>query len=93
MRSCKLPLARFAALFLLICPPHLPATEIPAESPDDPWRSSTQMAAAAQALVAEYARNAEFDAADAQLEAIAAAGWDKLWFSWRGPVDPQGRFY
>lgn len=45
------------------------------------------------ALVAEYVRNAEFDAADAQLETIAAAGWDKLWFSWRGPVDPQGRFY
>lgn len=46
-----------------------------------------------QTLVAEYVRNAEFDAADAQLEVIAAAGWDKLWFSWRGPVDPQERFY
>lgn len=46
-----------------------------------------------QALVAEYVHNAEFDAADTQLETIAAAGWDKLWFSWRGPVDPEGRFY
>jgi hypothetical protein len=38
-------------------------------------------------------RNAEFDAADAQLRAIGEAGWDALWFSWRGPVKPDGRFY
>ncbi len=44
-------------------------------------------------LVEEYVRNAEFDAADAQLETISAAGWDELWFSWRGPLDPAGRFY
>ncbi|MFZ9054107.1 MAG: DUF3500 domain-containing protein [Woeseiaceae bacterium] len=24
---------------------------------------------------------------------IEEAGWDKLWFSWRGPVDPKGIFY
>ena len=40
-----------------------------------------------RALVEEYVRNADFDAADAQLEAIAAAGWDELKFSWRGAVD------
>ena len=28
-----------------------------------------------------------------QMTAIEEAGWDKLWFSWRGPVDPKGMFY
>ena len=46
-----------------------------------------------RALVEEYVRNAEYDAADAQLQAIEAAGWDALWFAWRGPVDSAGRFY
>ncbi len=46
-----------------------------------------------RALVEEYVRNAEFDAADAQLAAIEASGWDALWFSWRGPVESAGRFY
>jgi len=45
------------------------------------------------ALVDEYVRNADFDAAEAHLAAIEAAGWDQLWFSWRGPIDPAGRFY
>ena len=27
------------------------------------------------------------------MERIAEAGWNELWFSWRGPVDPAGRFY
>ena len=40
-----------------------------------------------RALVEEYVRNADFDAADAQLDAIAAASWDALTFSWRGAVD------
>lgn len=44
-------------------------------------------------LVAEYVRNSDFDAAAMQLELIERDGWDKLWFSWRGPVDPDGRFY
>ena len=44
-------------------------------------------------LVSEYVRNADFDAADAQIALIQAAGWDKLWFSWRGPVNPNDRFY
>lgn len=46
-----------------------------------------------RALVEEYVRNADFDAADAQIEAIDEAGWDALWFSWRGPSDADGRFY
>jgi hypothetical protein len=39
-----------------------------------------------RALVEEYLRNADFDAADEQLAAISAAGWDRLSFSWRGAV-------
>ena len=39
-----------------------------------------------RALVEEYVRNADFDAADEQLAAIDAAGWDKLAFTWRGPI-------
>jgi len=46
-----------------------------------------------RALVDEFVGNAEFDSAEAQLALIAAAGWDDLWFSWRGPVDREGRFY
>lgn len=46
------------------------------------------------ALVEEYVRNADFEPAAAQLDAIQAAGLDTLHFSWRGPVgDPDGRFY
>jgi hypothetical protein len=37
-------------------------------------------------LVEEYVRNADFDAADEQLAAIDAAGWDEVAFTWRGPV-------
>ena len=44
-------------------------------------------------LVAEYLHNADHDAAQAQMAAIDEAGWDKLWFSWRGPVDAAGMFY
>ncbi len=40
-----------------------------------------------RALVEEYVRNADFDVADAQLAAIAEAGWDNVWLSWRGPTD------
>jgi hypothetical protein len=39
-----------------------------------------------RALVEEYVRNADFDAADAQLAAIDAAGWDDVAFTWRGGV-------
>ena len=38
-------------------------------------------------LVEEYVRNADFDTAQAQLETIAAAGWDGIRFAWRGPSD------
>ena len=44
-------------------------------------------------LVGEYLHNADHDAAHAQMAAIEKVGWDKLWFSWRGPVDPNGVFY
>lgn len=44
-------------------------------------------------LVAEYLHNADHDSAHAQMDAIRDAGWDKVWFSWRGPVDPDGVFY
>ncbi len=27
------------------------------------------------------------------MDAIREAGWDKVWFSWRGPVDASGTFY
>lgn len=46
-----------------------------------------------QRLVAEFAHNADYEAASAQIRAIGKAGWDKLWFSWRGPVNADGRFY
>lgn len=46
-----------------------------------------------QALVSEYVRNADFDAAEAQLALIGAGNWEDLWFSWRGPVDIDGEFY
>jgi hypothetical protein len=45
------------------------------------------------ALIEEYVRNADFEAADAQLEAIKSAGLDKLFFSWRGPVDDPTKPY
>ena len=44
-------------------------------------------------LVAQYLHNADHDAAHAQMAAIEKAGWDNLWFSWRGPVDVRGKFY
>lgn len=44
-------------------------------------------------LVAEYLHNADHDAAHAQMTAIKEAGWEKLWFSWRGPVAANGEFY
>jgi hypothetical protein len=47
-----------------------------------------------RALVEEYVRNADFDAADEQLAAIEAAGWNEVAFSWRGPVgDLEEPFY
>jgi len=40
-----------------------------------------------RALVEEYVENADFDAADAQLATIEAAGWDEFAFTWRGGVE------
>jgi hypothetical protein len=39
-----------------------------------------------RALVEEYVKNADFDAADEQLAAVERAGWDNLSFTWRGAV-------
>ena len=44
-------------------------------------------------LVLEYVGNVDHEAAAAQLEQIENAGWDELWFSWRGPVDATQAFY
>jgi len=46
-----------------------------------------------RALVSEYVGNVDFDSAEAQLALIDQSGWDELWFSWRGPVDVNGKFY
>jgi hypothetical protein len=40
-------------------------------------------------LVMEFVGNAGYDGAQAQLRAIDEAGWDELWFSWRGPIGDQ----
>jgi hypothetical protein len=45
------------------------------------------------ALIEEYVRNADFEAADAQLEAIKSGGLEKLFFSWRGPIDDPTKPY
>jgi len=46
------------------------------------------------ALVDEYVRNADFDAAERHLDAIQRAGLDQLHFSWRGPTnDARSPFY
>jgi hypothetical protein len=46
------------------------------------------------ALIEEYVRNGGFEAADAQIEAIKSAGLEKLFFSWRGPIDnPAAPYY
>ena len=44
-------------------------------------------------LVEEYLHNADHDAAHAKMAAINEAGWDQVWFSWRGAVDSKGTFY
>lgn len=45
-----------------------------------------------RALVSEYVRNADFDAAEAQL-ALIEADFGELRFSWRGPHSHEDRFY
>jgi hypothetical protein len=47
-----------------------------------------------RALVDEYVRNADSDAAARHLEAIEQAGFERLHFSWRGPTnDSRSPFY
>lgn len=61
---------------------------VPASALDDAQQSLLW------ALVEEYVRNADFQPAAAQLDAIRAAGLGALHFSWRGPVDdPDAPFY
>jgi hypothetical protein len=46
------------------------------------------------ALVGEYVRNADFEAAERHLNAIEGSGMNRLHFSWRGPTNnPRGPFY
>ena len=46
------------------------------------------------ALVDEYVRNADLDAAERHIDAIQRAGFDQLHFSWRGPTsDVRSPFY
>ena len=59
---------------------------------------ASEMSSAQQSLlrrlVEEYVRNANPAAAEAQLAAIADAGWDNLWISWRGALgDRSEDFY
>lgn len=54
--------------------------------------SATQLSLL-QLLVGEYLRNAEPSAAGRALDELASAGWDSLWFSWRGPIALEGQFY
>ena len=43
-------------------------------------------------LIIEFTNNAKTEAAVTQLDLIKK-DWDKLWFSWHGPVDANSRFY
>ena len=43
-------------------------------------------------LITEFTNNAKNEAAVSQLNLIKD-DWDKLWFSWHGPVDADSRFY
>ena len=43
-------------------------------------------------LIIEFTNNAKAEAAVSQLNLIKD-DWDKLWFSWHGPVDAVSRFY
>ncbi len=48
---------------------------------------------ALQRLVGEYVRNAKPKTAGEHLDAIAGAGWENVWFSWRGPADGSAEYY
>ena len=54
---------------------------------------SARQLALLQALVDEYLGHAKPPSRNALLDAIATAGWRKLWFAWSGDADPDGRFY
>lgn len=46
-----------------------------------------------QRLILEFVKNGNAQASSDHLDAIASAGWQNLWFSWRGPVSRQEPFY
>ena len=54
---------------------------------------NAEQLATLQKLVLEFVRNGNAEAASAHLDVIASAGWDNLWFSWRGPIDATDDFY
>ena len=54
---------------------------------------SLEQLSALQHLVREFLGNANRSAAGEQLDAIAKAGWRKLWFAWYGPISEQSPFY
>ena len=54
---------------------------------------SLEQLSALQQLTREFVENGNKDAAGEHLDAIAAAGWRKLWFVWQGPVSADAPFY
>lgn len=45
-------------------------------------------------LVQEYVRRYRTELADEDLQRIAAAGWDKVWFAWAGATEPgRGHYF
>ena len=54
---------------------------------------SLEQLSALQHLVRKFLGNANRSAAGEQLDAIAKAGWRKLWFAWYGPISEQSPFY
>ena len=54
---------------------------------------SLEQLSALQHLTREFVENGNKNAAGEHLDAIAAAGWRKLWFAWQGPVSADAPFY
>ena len=54
---------------------------------------SLEQLSALQRLTREFVDNGNKNAAGEHLDAIAAAGWRKLWFAWQGPISGDAPFY
>ena len=54
---------------------------------------SLEQLSALQHLAREFVDNGNKNAAGEHLDAIAAAGWRKLWFAWQGPISGDAPFY